>query len=45
MERVQFIGTLGGVSYMQASDLSAIDKINLLKMGIGKGILERATEA
>jgi len=30
---------------MQANDLSPIDKINLIKMGIGKGILERDTEA
>ena len=43
-ERIQFIGTMGGVSYMQSRELSGVDKINLMKMGIGRGILDRETE-
>jgi hypothetical protein len=42
---MHFIGSQGGISYLQAPDLTPIDKINLIKMGIGKGILERDTEA
>ena len=35
---------MGGVSYMQSRELSGVDKINLMKMGIGRGILDRETE-
>lgn len=45
MERMHFIGAQGGINYLQASDLTPIDKINLIKMGIGRGVLEKDTEA
>lgn len=45
MDRMHFIGAQGGINYLQASDLTPIDKINLIKMGIGWGVLEKDTEA
>ena len=44
IERYQFIGSQGGMQYIHANELTPIDKINLIKMGIGRGVLEKETE-
>jgi len=32
------------MQYIHANELTPIDKINLIKMGIGRGVLEKETE-
>lgn len=44
-DKINFVGSLGGTSVLQSNELSRRDKINLLKLGMGKGLFDKDTEA
>lgn len=43
--KMNVFGTQGGMSLLQSKELSRQDKINLIRLGIGKNLLDQETEA
>jgi len=43
--RMNLFGSQGGMSVLQSRELSRQDKVNLIRMGVGKGLLDSETEA